>query len=71
MQINIYIDDGRVFSYEVANKAKLREHAHAIVQTGYRSDNEEGFTHYPPHRILKVTGPPSVDTQYVDTARGT
>lgn len=71
--IKVYMDDGRVFEYEVASHDKAREHASAIIATGYRHNDGAGeFEHYPPHRILKVkaVGAP-VPTAYPDTVTGT
>lgn len=70
--IHIYLDDGRVFEYEVSNPDKAREHASAIINTGYRHTAEGVLEYYPPHRILKVkaTGE-HIDTSYPDKVRGT
>jgi hypothetical protein len=72
-KIAVYLDDGRVFEYDVANPEKAREHSHAIVLTGYRhTDNEAGtMEHYPPHRIAKVKCSGGVSTSYPDAVRGT
>ena len=73
MTVHTYLDDGRVFSYEVADAGKAREHAAAIVKGGYRRNDAKGtFEHYPPHRILKVkvTGG-TVPTAYPDKETGT
>lgn len=69
----VYIDDGRKFTYTVENETKAREHAAAIVSSGYRHNDGEGeCEHYGPHRVLKVaiTGGP-VSTSYPDRATGT
>lgn len=73
--IAVYLDDGRVFEYEVSSVASAREHTSAIIATGYRSvqaEQPDVLTHYPPHRISKVkcTGLP-VATSYTDRVRGT
>jgi len=77
--LDVYLDDGVVYSYGVTGKspehvaAKAREHASAIAATGYRHNDGEGeFVHFPPHRIskIKITGGP-VPTDYVDSVRGT
>ena len=34
--IKIYLDDGRIFKYEVESVEKVREHASAIINGGYR-----------------------------------
>lgn len=73
LKMEIYLDDGRVFSYEVPSDDKGREHASAIVSTGYRHNDGTGtFEWYPPHRILKVkvTGG-VVRTKYTDEVSGT
>lgn len=57
VKISVYIDTGNVFEYDVPDEAKAREHAAAIIATGYRSVNEGNkttLTWVPPHRILKV-----------------
>lgn len=72
--IETYLDDGRVFEYEVVGAGKAREHSAAIVSTGYRhNDGGNVFEHYPPHRILKVKveGTDPVPTKYPDRVRGT
>jgi hypothetical protein len=73
--ISVYLDDGRVFDYNVPTIEKAREHASAIVKGGYRSVTAGSgvMEHYPPHRILKVkVSPfPQNNTDYVDTVRGT
>jgi hypothetical protein len=71
VKVEVYIDDGRVFSYSVASAEKAREHSHAIVTTGYRHATKEYFEHYGPHRILKVKVTGEVDTKYPDEVRGT
>lgn len=77
IEIFVYLDDGVVFSYTVDTITSAREHASAIVATGYRSVQEEQpdvLTHFPPHRILKVkvkaNGTP-FKTNYFDKATGT
>lgn len=68
--ISVYMDDGRVFNYEVANESKVREHSDAIIKTGYRHNDGEVYEHYPPHRILKVKSE-KIDTLYPDKTTGT
>jgi len=72
MKINVYLDDGRVYSYEVPNELKAREHAAAIVLGGYRHNDGMEFEHYGPQRVLKVkvTGG-VVATKYPDSGTGT
>lgn len=77
--LQVYLDDGRVFEYEVRGKnpdaaaAKAREHASAIAATGYRHNDGKGeFEHYPPHRVAKIkviNG--EVPTEYADRVSGT
>lgn len=69
-QVSVYIDDGRVFEYEVDSEDKVREHASAIISGGYRHNDGKVFEHYPPHRILKVKSY-NIPTMYTDTVRGT
>lgn len=74
--VSIYIDNGLVLDYDVFSAAAAREHASAIVSTGYRSVQENApnvLTHYPPHRIVKVkiTAPDPIQTNYHDRVRGT
>jgi hypothetical protein len=75
-KILVYIDTGNVFEYEVPTEAKGREHAAAIVATGYRSVNVEDettMTWYPPHRITKVVLKlqHASSTKYFDTVSST
>jgi hypothetical protein len=70
--VHVYLDDGRVYSYEVANELKAREHAAAIVSGGYRHNDGAGeFEHYPPHRVSKVKVTGVVSTNYPDKGGGT
>ena len=69
--IMTYLDDGRVFKYEVDSQSKVREHCAAIAKTGYRTIADGSFTHYPPHRVLKVKCPEIMETQYPDEVTGT
>ena len=73
-KISVYLDTGIVFSYEVEGEAKAREHAHAIVMTGYRhtpQSDDSVLEWYPPQRILKVKCEGGMSTKYTDTSRGT
>lgn len=70
--IDVYLDDGRVFSYDVSSAGKAREHSYAIISTGYRHTKEGVLEHYPPHRILKVKASgKSITTNYPDHESGT
>ena len=54
--INVYMQDGRLFEYEVDDSVKAREHAHRIVNYGWRNVNGKGIMeYYPVHQVLKVT----------------
>ena len=68
--VKIYLDDGRIFKYDVESAEKVREHAFAIVTGGYRHNDGNVFEHYPPHRISKVKSE-NIPTNYPDTAEGT
>ena len=71
--INVYLDNGLVFSYDVGTPNSAREHAAAIATTGYRhTDNDAGvMEHYPPHRIVKIKCVGGMKTSYPDETRGT
>lgn len=70
-QVRVYIDDGRIFTYDVKSADKVREHADAIVKGGYRHNDGEVFEHYPPYRIVKVQCLQPIDTNYKDIVEGT
>lgn len=75
-KISIYIDTGNVLEYEVATEASAREHADAIIKTGYRSvqtDDPLTLTWWPPHRIakVKIKLDEASATAYTDTVRAT
>ena len=70
--IQVYMDDGRVYEYDVYGADKAREHAAAICSGGYRhNDGVDAFEHYPPHRILKVKVCAMIPTSYTDRSTGT
>ena len=70
--IKVYIDDGRIFEYEVNSPDKVREHSSAIIKSGYRHNDGKGeFEHYPPHRILKIKCSEPIPTNYPDSVSGT
>jgi hypothetical protein len=70
--ISVYLDDGRVFEYDVADPEAVREHTAAIVAAGYRRVVGDTLTHFPPHRIMKVKAQgPGISTNYPDRMRGT
>ena len=53
-EIQVYMQDGQVFGYKVANDSKAREHAHRIINYGWRNVEEGVMCYYPVHQILKV-----------------
>lgn len=68
--IKVYLDDGRIFKYDVDSAEKVREHTSAIISGGYRHNDGKIFEHYPPHRILKVKSE-NIPTNYIDEVEGT
>lgn len=72
--LSIYMDDGRVFEYEVDSSEKGREHASKIISGGYRhtARGSVDLEWYPPHRIdkIKISGG-GESTQYHDITRAT
>jgi hypothetical protein len=69
--IQVYLDDGRIFEYEVDSPDKAREHASVIINTGYRHNDGVIFEHYPPHRINKIKCPQIIPTKYPDRVSST
>ena len=71
--VSVYLDDGRVFDYEASDPMKGREHAAAIVKSGYRhtATGTDELEWYPPHRIVKVKVAGGGESNYRDTARAT
>lgn len=69
--IATYLDNGVVYEYDVSTPESAREHAAAIVATGYRHCADGFLTHYPPHRVSKVKCGPGIETNYPDRVRGT
>ena len=53
--INVYMQDGRVFSYDVEDSIKAREHAHRIITEGWRNVVNGVMEYYPVHQLVKVT----------------
>ena len=69
--VSVYLDDGRVFEYDVDSAEKVREHSAAIILGGYRHCTKDGiFEHYGPQRVLKVKSN-GINTMYPDRVRGT
>ena len=52
--IQVYMQDGRTFHYDVKDSPKAREHAHRIINYGWRNIEDGKFCYYPVHQILKV-----------------
>jgi hypothetical protein len=74
MTVSVYLDSGVVFEYDVADPIKGREHAAAIIKTGYRhtAEGSNDLEWYPPHRIDKVKVSGGGETsQYRDRPRAT
>ena len=74
MTIAVYLDDGRVFKYDIEDDVgKAREHAGAIVATGYRHvpATKDVLEWFPPHRIVKVKIVGKIETSYTDVCSGT
>ena len=73
-KISVYINTGVVYEYDVDNPIKGREHASAIIKTGYRhtSENSEDLEWFPPHAIekVKVSGA-GESSKYKDRSRST
>lgn len=57
VKVSVYLIDGRVSSYKVSSFEKAREHAHRIVNYGWRNVEGEVMVYYPTWQILKVTWP--------------
>jgi len=71
MEIQVYLDSGRMFKYEVESPEKAREHHHAIITKGYRHNDGKVFESFPVHRINKVKTTGSISTKYPDIEVGT
>jgi len=50
----VYLQDGRTRTYQVENCIKAREHAHRIVNYGWRDIENGVMCYYPTHQVLKV-----------------
>jgi len=64
--VRIYLADGNILEYEVKDEKKAREHAHAIIEGGYRSVTDEELSWYPPSFIKKVVLRPFRGGYYMD-----
>jgi hypothetical protein len=54
-KIEIYLDDGRVFTREVESWAKAQEILRDASTLGYTRWTGRVWEHFPPHRIRKIT----------------
>lgn len=71
-QIQVYLDNGNIYEYDVKGYHSAREHSAAIVKDGYRHNPGKGYMeHFPPHRIVKVKVVGDVPTKYPDRVVGT
>ena len=52
--VYVYMQDGRVEEYEVEDSIKAREHAHRIINYGWRNSINGMMEYYPVHQVLKV-----------------
>jgi hypothetical protein len=71
--VSVYVGS-LVFEYEVPDANKGREHAEAIIETGYRhtAEGSGDLEWFPPHRITKVkVSGGGESTQYRDKVRAT
>lgn len=59
--ITVYLQDGRTFNYYVSDPIKAREHAHRIINYGWRNVVNGVMEYYPVHQVLKVTFPDPTD----------
>jgi len=55
VELKVYMQDGRVFKYNVEDAIKAREHAHRIVNYGWRNVVNGVMEYSPVHQVLKVT----------------
>ena len=53
--IKVYLVDGRVMEYFVEDATKAREHAHRIINYGWRNITKGVMEYYPVWQVLKVT----------------
>lgn len=73
-KVSVYLDTGVVYEYEVSDAIKGREHAAAIIKTGYRHTPKDStdLEWFPPHRIEKVKVQGGGESSaYRDSARAT
>ena len=73
--VAVYLDDSRVFEYEVDDATKAREFAVAIGQKGLRALYYDGshqltWEFYGPLRINKIKVTPAIASNYTGQFRG-
>lgn len=68
--IEVYLNDGTIFQYNVGTLNQVRSHAYAIANEGYAHNNGELFEYYPAWRILKVKCKTALSTIYPDQTTG-
>lgn len=69
-KIDIYLDNGITYSYNVNSKDELKSNVDYIIKNGYRHKNSEDFTHYSPHKVLKIKSS-TISTKYVNKLKDT
>lgn len=68
--ITIYMVDGRTFHYKVDDEVKAREHAHRIINHGWRNIVNGIMEYYAIHQVLKVTFPMKKKDYMAETYEG-
>lgn len=68
--IRVYLVNGRRFEYDVTTTEKAREHADAIVNRGWRTDDENDLIYFPPHQVLKVVIKGGKSASFYPTKKG-
>lgn len=69
--IELYLDDGRVFTREAENWAKVREILRDASTIGYTRWTGRVWEHFGPHRIRKITFTGADPGGLLDTVRVT
>ena len=54
VKIRVYMEDGRRFNYKAIDINKAREHAHRIINFGWRTSENDDLAYYPVRQINKV-----------------
>ena len=66
VKIKVYMEDGRRFNYKVVDITKAREHAHRIINFGWRTSENDDLAYYPVHQINKVVIVGGAKNAYVE-----